>query len=86
MNYEAAKKHKAIKCDIGNAPEHMSNVRKYLILIHTFGECKTISAAYGQGKLSVLKLLEKFKAAREETHVFLQKDKTTETICETRIK
>ena len=86
MNYEATKKHKAIKCDIGNAPEHMSDVRKYLILVHAFGECKTISAAYGQGKLSVLKLLEKFKAAREETHVFLQKDKTAETIRETRIK
>ena len=52
-----------------------------MILVHAFGECNTTSAAYEQGKLVVLKLLEKFKAAREEAHVFFWKDRTPETIC-----
>ena len=79
INFEGRKKLKGIKCDIGNTVERISDVRKYLILVHAF-------AAYRQGKLSVLKLLEKFKAAGEETHVFLQKDRTAETICETGIR
>ena len=61
--------------------ERIKNVRKYLILVHAFSECNTTSAAYEQGKLVVLKLLEKFKAAREEAHVFFWKDRTPETIC-----
>ena len=31
--------------------------------------------------LSVLKILEKFKAASKEAHLFLRKDIKTETIC-----
>ena len=46
----------------------------------------TTSAAYKQGNLLVLKLLEKFKAAREEAHVSLQKDRTKETMFETGIR
>ena len=41
MNSEAAKNHKAIKCDIGNTAEHINDVRKYLILVHAFVECNT---------------------------------------------
>ena len=81
INSEATKNHKAIKCDIDNTAERINDVRKYLILAHAFGECNTTSAAYEQGKLSVVKILEKFKAASEQTHVFLRKDRTTETIC-----
>ena len=86
INSEATKNHKAIKCDIGNTSERIDDVRKYLILVHAFGECNTTSATYEQGKLSVLKLLEKFKAASEEGHVFLLKNRTTETICQTGVR
>ena len=81
INSEVTKDHKAIKCDIGNTAECISDVRKYLILVHAFSECSTTSAAYEQGKLSVVKILQKFKATSEEAHVFLRKDRTTETIC-----
>ena len=37
MNSEATKKHRAIKCDIGNTTERIYGVRKYLVLNHTFG-------------------------------------------------
>ena len=79
INSEATQNHKAIKCDIGNTAECINSVRKYFIFVHAFGKCNTTSAAYEQGKLSVVKLLEKFKVASEEAHVFLQKDRTTKT-------
>ena len=41
MNSEATKKHKAIKCHIGNTAERISGVGKYLNLIYVFGECNT---------------------------------------------
>ena len=56
-----------------------------MILVQAFIECNTTLAAYEQDKLLVLKLLEKFKAAREEAHVFLQKDRAAKIICETGI-
>ena len=60
MNSEATKKHKAIKCDVGKtATKGISNVRKYLLLIYALSEGNTNSAANEQGKLSVLKHLEK---------------------------
>ena len=59
INSEATKKYKAIKCDIVNTAERISNV------VHAFGECNTTSAAYEQDKLSVLELL----VARDEAHV-----------------
>ena len=34
MYSEITKKYKAIKFDIGNTAEHISDVRKYLILTH----------------------------------------------------
>ena len=85
INSEATKKHKAIKYDVDNIAERINNVRKYLILVYALDECNTTSAAYKQDKLSVVKLLEKFKAAREEAHIFLQKDRTAEAICEIEI-
>ena len=60
MKSEATKKHKAIKCDVGKTTtKGISNVRKYLLLIYALSECNTNSAANEQGKLSVLKHLEK---------------------------
>ena len=61
---ETTKNYKAIECGIGVIAEYLGNVRKYLTFVHAFGRSNTTSAVYGQGKLSILKLLEKSKAAR----------------------
>ena len=53
-----------------------------MTLFHVFSGWDTTSAAYGQGKLPILKLLKKSKGAREEADVFLQKNRTPETIYE----
>ena len=66
MRIEATKKHRAIERDIGVISEYIGNVRKYLTFAHVFGGCDTTSAVYGQGKLSILTLLKKSKAAREK--------------------
>ena len=79
-------KHKAIERDIGNITGYIGDVRKYLTLGHGFSGCNTNSAVYGHIKLSILKLLEKFKAAREKAGVFLQKNRKPETICESGIR
>ena len=79
---EATKKHKAIERDIGVIAEYIGDVRKYLTFTHAFRACDTTSAVYGQGQLSILKLSEKSKAAREETDVFLQKNVSPEAVCE----
>ena len=46
INSEATKNHKAIKCDIGNTVERISDVRKYLVLAHAFDGRSTTSAAH----------------------------------------
>ena len=66
MRTEATKKHKVIERDFGVIAECIGDVRKYLTFVHAFGGCDTTSAICGQSKLSILKLLEKSKAAREE--------------------
>ena len=71
---------------MGNTAERIVDVRKYLILVHTFGECITTSAVYEHGKLPVSKLLEKFTAATEVANVFFQKNRTAETNYETGVK
>ena len=52
-----------------------------MTFVHAFGGCDNTSAVFGQGKLSILKLLEEPKAAREEADVFLQKNMSTEAVC-----
>ena len=71
MKSEATKKHKAIESDIANILDCFGDVKKYLTLVHYFSGCDTTSAVYGQGKLQILKLFEKFKVAREEADLFL---------------
>lgn len=56
------------------------------MLVHAFSVCNTTSELYGQGKLSILKFLERFKAARDEVDVLLQEDTIQETICENGIR
>ena len=41
--------------------------------VHAFSGCDTSSTVYEQGKLSMLKFLEKSEASREEADVILQK-------------
>lgn len=54
-----------------------------MLLVFAFSACNTTSELYGQGKLSILKFLERFKAAMEEVDVLLQEDRIQETIFET---
>ena len=71
---------------------HRSNCRmhrrcqKVLDIGDAFDWCGTTSAVYGQGKLSILQILEKSKAAREEADVFLQKNISPEAVCGARRK
>ena len=83
---EATKKLKVIERDIGSIAECIGDVRKYLALVHAFCGWDTTSAVQAQGKLSILRTLEKSKAARGKADVFLQKDRTPEAICETGIR
>ena len=86
MKAEATKKHKAIERDIGVNAKCIGDIRKYLTFVHAFSECDTTSAVQGQSKLSILKLLKKSKAAREEADVFLQKNVLPEAVCEAQRK
>ena len=73
---DTAAKHEVIKRDFSNTAKCIGNVRKYLMLVHAFSECDTTSDVYEQGRLSILKLLKKSKAEREEAYVFSPKDRT----------
>ena len=82
MKTEATKKHKSIEGDTAVIAECLGHVRNYLIFVHAFSGCDTTSAVYGRGKLLILKLLEKSKAAREEADVFFQKNVSPEAVFE----
>ena len=79
---EATENHKAIGRDNGNIVKCTGNIRNYFTLVLDFGGCETTSADHGQGKLLVMKLLEKSKAASRKTGLFLLKGKTLEAIYE----
>ena len=51
-------------------------------LIHAFGGCETILAVLRKIRVSIMKFLEKSKAARRRTEVFLQKDRRSDKVCE----
>ena len=57
-----------------------------MTLDHAFSGSDITSALYGQDKFPISKLLEKFNAAKEEFDVFLQRDRTPETICEAGVR
>ena len=50
-------KYKTLVRDIGKIPDTSSDIQKYLTFIHVFGGCDTTSAIFGEGKLSILRLL-----------------------------
>ena len=81
MKSEASRKQK--EADITDC---IDDIRNYLTLVNAFSGCDTTSAVYGQGKLAILKLLERFKAAMEGTDVFLQKARAPERTCEAGIR
>lgn len=81
IKHEARKKQNAIERDIGNTVECIGDVRKYLTLVHAFDGCDTTSGVYGLVKLSILKVWGKSKVERRKADVFLQKDRTPETVC-----
>ena len=70
LKSEATKNYEVIEPDIGNIAKCMYNERKHLRLIEVFGGCNT-KAVHEQCKLVILKLLEKFKAARRTTDGFM---------------
>ena len=79
---EATENHKAIGRHNGNIAKCTGNIRNYFTLVLDFGGRDTTSADHGQGKLSVMKLLEESKAASRKTSLFLLKGKTQEAIYE----
>ena len=68
--------------DIGNITDCRGDVRKYLRLVYTFCGFDTNSAVYKQGKLPVVKPLEKFETLREEADLLLPRSRTPGTIYE----
>ena len=86
MKSEATKEHGATERDVGKISECLGEISKYLTFIHAFGGCDTTSAVFGQGKLSILRLLEKRDDARKLADVFLNKDSTQDQICNAGLK
>ena len=80
MKCEATRKSKESIRDVGKMAESLGDIRKYITLIHAFGGCDTTSATFSQGKLSILKLIERSKVARELADVFLTQSGTPEVI------
>ena len=54
---EGTHKYKKSVCDIGQIESTLGDNQKYLIFMHAFGGCDTTSVIFGQGKLSILRLL-----------------------------
>ena len=80
MKTESTKRFKATEREVGKLAELLCDVRKYITFVHAFGGCDTTSAVHGQGKSSILRLLEKSTTAREEANHFLKKDASPEEI------
>ena len=48
-------------------------VCKYITFIHVFGGCYNTSAIFDQGKLSILKLIEKSVESGDAANIFFEK-------------
>ena len=59
--------------DVGKIAECFGEVCKYIKFIHVFGGCYTTSAIFGQGKLSILKLIGKSIRSGDAANIFLEK-------------
>ena len=80
LKYEDTKMHKVTEHDTRNITDWIKDVRKYLRLVLGSSGCDTTSTVYGKVEPLTLKLLEIFKAAKEET-AFLQRYRA-QKICE----
>ena len=57
-----------------------------MTFVHAFEGCETTSTIYGMGKISILKLLEKSKSAKQYAEVFLEEDLSHDEICDAETK
>ena len=57
MKSKSTRKYKKSGRDVGQIASTLGDIQKYLTFIHAFGGCDTTSAIFGQGKLSILRLL-----------------------------
>ena len=71
MKFKTTKEHRAMEPDTDNIVGFIGDARKYLTLAPAFRRWNTTSAVHGKGKSLILKLFNKFKAARRKTDVFL---------------
>lgn len=86
MKNEATRKHAESVRDVGKICESLGDICKYITFIHAFGGCDTTSAIFGQGKLSILKLIKKNAASRAAADMFLKNDSTPDEIGEAGVK
>ena len=83
---EGTHKYKKSVCDIGQIESTLGDNQKYLIFMHAFGGCDTTSVIFGQGKLSILRLLssknkkKRNLAAQEAADIFCDSNTTPEQI------
>ena len=85
MKSKGTRKCKKSVRDVGQIASTLGDIQKYLAFIHAFGGCDTTSAIFGQGKLSILRLLsskskKRSLAAREAADVFCASNATPEQI------
>ena len=85
MKREGTRKYRESARDIGQIASSLGNIQKYMTFIHAFGGCNTTSAIFGQGKLSILRLLanknkRRSTAAREAADVFCDPNATPDQI------
>ena len=86
MKSEATRKFSESVRDVGKIAECLGEICKYITFIHAFGGCDTTSAIFGQGKLSIMKLIGKSSAAREAADIILRNDPTHEEIKQAGLK
>ena len=58
----------------------LASVCKYLTFVRAFRGCNTTSEVFDRGKLLILNLLEKNKAAREAADIFLEPNGDVEAV------
>ena len=85
MKCKAKRKQNEVRRDIEQYSSCIGDIRKYITLIHAFVGCDTTSSIYGQGKMKILRLLQKNSAARTAADQFLKVDASQEKIGEAEI-
>ena len=81
MKSEGTRKYRESARDISQIASSLGDIQKHMTFIHAFGVCDTTSAIFGQGKLSILRLLanknkRRSTAAQEAADVFCDPNAT----------